>query len=250
MICKYRLILVFYQLLIFLCIKYINFDIMKQLINNDWDEILIKELEKPYISDLFDFLVLERKHYNIFPSESSFFEALKQTPFEKVKVVILGQDPYHQAGQANGLAFSVGPGVRIPPSLRNIFKELQSDIEDFIIPVHGDLHPWAKQGVLLLNTTLTVRENTAGSHQKKGWEELTDLIIKRISDLKMGVVFLLWGKFAQQKVAFIDKKKHYILSTTHPSPLSAHRGFLGSKHFSKTNDLLIKEDKKPIDWNL
>jgi uracil-DNA glycosylase len=223
---------------------------MKQLIHNDWDNILHEEFEKPYISSLFDFLNIERKHHHIFPPESKFFEALKQTPFGKVKIVILGQDPYHQLDQANGLAFSVGPGVRIPPSLRNIYKELHSDIKYFKIPTHGDLHPWAKQGVLLLNTTLSVRENSAGSHQKKGWEELTDQIIKKISDLKSGVVFLLWGKFAQQKIALIDTKKHHILCTTHPSPLSAHRGFLGSKHFSKANELLIQEGKEAVDWKL
>jgi uracil-DNA glycosylase len=223
---------------------------MKQFIDKDWDNILHKELEKPYIKNLIDFLNKEREHHQVFPPESNLFEALKKTPFEKIKVVILGQDPYHQTGQANGLAFSVGPGTRIPPSLRNIYKELHSDIKDFKIPKHGDLSSWAEQGVLLLNTTLSVRENSAGSHQKRGWEELTDEIIRKISDLKTGVVFLLWGKFAQQKIALIDTKKHHILCTSHPSPLSAHRGFLGSKHFSKANELLIKEGKEPIDWKL
>lgn len=223
---------------------------MKQFIDKDWDSILHEEFEKPYFKSLLDFLNTERKHHQVFPPESKLFEALKQTPFEQVKVVILGQDPYHQIGQANGLAFSVPAGIRIPPSLRNIYKELHSDIKDFEIPTHGDLHPWAKQGVLLLNTTLSVRENSAGSHQNKGWEELTDLIIRKISDLKTGIVFLLWGKFAQQKVALIDKQKHYILCTTHPSPFSAHRGFLGSKPFSTTNELLIQEGKEPIDWKL
>lgn len=223
---------------------------MKQFIDKDWDSILYEEFEKPYFKSLLKFLITERKHHQVFPPESKLFEALKQTPFEQVKVVILGQDPYHQIGQANGLAFSVPAGIRIPPSLRNIYKELHSDIKDFEIPTHGDLHPWAKQGVLLLNTTLSVRENSAGSHQNKGWEELTDQIIRKISDLNTGVVFLLWGKFAQQKITLIDKKKHYILCTTHPSPFSAHRGFLGSKHFSKTNQLLIKEGKQPINWKL
>lgn len=239
-----------YQLLIFLWLKYANFDLMRQLIYNDWDEILHEEFEKQYITRLSQFLCSEFEHHRVFPPETNFFEALKKTPFKDVKVVILGQDPYHQFGQANGLAFSVNHGIRIPPSLRNIYKELFSDIEEFKIPTHGDLHPWAEQGVLLLNTTLSVRENNAGSHQKKGWEELTDQIIKNISNLKTGVVFLLWGKFAQQKSALIDPKKHFILTTTHPSPLSAHRGFLGSKHFSKANDLLIKMGKKPINWKL
>lgn len=223
---------------------------MKQFIDKDWDSIIHEELEKPYFDCLLDFLNTERKHHQVFPPESKLFEALKQTPLEQIKVVILGQDPYHQIGQANGLAFSVQAGIRIPPSLRNIYKELCSDIEGFRIPTHGDLHPWAKQGVLLLNTTLSVRENSPGSHQNQGWENLTDQIIRKISDLKTGVVFLLWGKFAQQKIALIDEQKHYILCTTHPSPFSAHRGFLGSKHFSKTNELLIKEGKEPIDWNL
>lgn len=223
---------------------------MKRLIDNDWEEVLHKELEKPYIKSLIDFLIEERNHHLVFPSESNFFEALKKTPFENIKVVILGQDPYHQIGQANGLAFSVGPGTRIPPSLRNIYKELSSDIDDFKIPSHGDLSSWAEQGVLLLNTTLSVRENNAGSHQNRGWEELTDEIIRKISDLKTGVVFLLWGKFAQQKIALIDVKKHHILCTSHPSPFSAYRGFLGSKSFSKTNELLVQEGKDAINWKL
>lgn len=223
---------------------------MRQLIDNDWDEILNDELNKPYVKTLNDFLDIERQHHQVFPSEANLFEALKKTPFETIKVVILGQDPYHQIGQANGLAFSVGPGTRIPPSLRNIYKELNNDIEDFKIPSHGDLSFWAIQGVLLLNTTLSVRENNAGSHQKKGWEELTDEIIKKISDLKTGVVFLLWGKFAQQKTALIDVKKHHVLCSSHPSPFSAHRGFLGSKPFSKTNELLIQDGKEPIIWDL
>lgn len=223
---------------------------MEQFIDKDWDSILHNEFEKPYFKELLDFLSAEHKHHQIFPLKPKLFEALKQTPFDQIKVVILGQDPYHQVGQANGLAFSVPAGIRIPPSLRNIYKELHSDIKGFEIPTHGDLLPWAKQGVLLLNTTLSVRENSAGSHQNKGWEEFTDQIIRKISDLKTGVVFLLWGKFAQKKVALIDKQKHHILCTTHPSPFSAHRGFLGSKPFSKTNELLIKENKEPIDWKL
>ncbi|HLT41498.1 MAG TPA: uracil-DNA glycosylase [Sphingobacteriaceae bacterium] len=223
---------------------------MRQLIDNDWDKVLHEEFDKPYVKTLNDFLLNERKHHQVFPPENNLFDALKKTPFEKIKVIILGQDPYHQVGQANGLAFSVGAGTRIPPSLRNMYKELSSDVKGFEIPLHGDLSSWAEQGVLLLNTTLSVRENNAGSHQKKGWEELTDEIIRKISDLKTGVVFLLWGKFAQQKISLIDIKKHHILCTSHPSPLSAHRGFLGSKTFSKTNELLMQDGKEPIIWQL
>lgn len=223
---------------------------MKALMSKSWAAILHEELEKPYIQQLIDFTEKERVQHAVFPLASQVFEALNHTPFETIKVVILGQDPYHQPGQANGLAFSVGTGTRIPPSLRNMYKELKQDSHDFEIPNHGDLSTWAKQGVLLLNTTLSVRENEAGSHQKRGWEELTDAIIQKISERKSGVVFLLWGKFAQDKMRLIDQTKHHILCTTHPSPLSAYRGFLGSKPFSKTNALLVKDGKKPIDWNL
>lgn len=223
---------------------------MKQVIGNDWDLVLQDEFNKIYFQELTKFVHSERKLFNVYPREDQLFAALKKTPLSNVKVVILGQDPYHQQGQANGLAFSVSAGIPIPPSLRNIYKELRSDINNFQIPKHGNLQGWAEQGVLLLNTTLSVRENNAGSHQKRGWKIFTDEIIKKISDLKNGVVFLLWGKFAQQKEQLIDKQKHHVLYSTHPSPLSAHRGFLGSKHFSKANELLIKEGKKPIDWNL
>lgn len=177
------------------------------------------------------------------------FEALELTPYEKVKVVILGQDPYHGANQAHGLSFSVQPGVKIPPSLNNIYKELQSDLG--IKPVnHGNLVSWAKQGVLLLNTVLTVREGQAYSHRGQGWERLTDTIIEKLNEREQPVVFILWGKPAQEKMKMIDKSKHIILTSSHPSPLSAHRGFLGSKPFSKTNDALLALGEQPIDWQL
>ena len=177
------------------------------------------------------------------------FEALELTPYEKVKVVILGQDPYHGANQAHGLSFPVQPGVKIPPSLNNIYKELQSDLG--IKPVnHGNLVSWAKQGVLLLNTVLTVREGQAYSHRGQGWERLTDTIIEKLNEREQPVVFILWGKPAQEKMKMIDKSKHIILTSSHPSPLSAHRGFLGSKPFSKTNDALLALGEQPIDWQL
>lgn len=223
---------------------------MKPQIDQEWDAILHEEFEKPYIQALFNFLSNERNKHQVFPPESKLFDAFKRTPFDKVKVVIIGQDPYHQLGQANGLAFSVGGDTRIPPSLRNIYKELSTDIDGFRIPTHGDLSHWAEQGVLLLNTTLSVRESSAGSHQKKGWEELTDEIIRKISNTKTGIVFILWGKFAQSKTALIDEIKHHILRSAHPSPLSAYAGFFGSKPFTKTNMLLKKEGKEPIDWTI
>jgi len=177
------------------------------------------------------------------------FNAFNFTTPNNIKVVILGQDPYHAKGQANGLSFSVTNGVKTPPSLRNIFKELQSDL-NHSISSNGSLESWAKQGVLLLNATLTVREKKAGSHQKLGWELFTDSIIKKISDKKEGIIFLLWGAFAQKKLALIDTRKHHVLITTHPSPFSSHRGFLGCKHFSKTNKILLKNNQQPINWKL
>lgn len=223
---------------------------MKELINESWNDILGDELDKNYIQNLSHFLCLERAKQTIFPDNSMLFSALNITPFQNVKVVILGQDPYHKLGQANGLAFSVSQGVSVPPSLRNIYKELENDIDNFIIPTHGDLTPWAEQGVLLLNTTLSVRENQAASHQKQGWEELTNTIIQKISDKKNNIVFILWGKSAQSKSEIINQDKHYIINSAHPSPLSVYRGFWGSKPFSKTNNYLIKHGKKPIDWRI
>ena len=218
-------------------------------INNDWDIILKNEFQKKSFKELIQLITNERKKYTIFPSENNIFTALKLSSFSETKIVIIGQDPYHGRGQAHGLSFSVPNGEKIPPSLKNIFKELQSDLK---IPItqKGNLESWANQGILLLNATLTVQLEKAGSHQNLGWKNFTDAVISKLSSEKNGLVFLLWGAFAQKKSLLIDDKKHTILQTTHPSPLSAYRGFLGCKHFSKTNDLLIKSNQKPINWNL
>ena len=222
---------------------------MKEIIHNSWQDVLADEFEKPYYHSLRDFLKKEYRTQKIHPDMYHIFEALELTPYEKVKVVILGQDPYHGANQAHGLSFSVQPGVKIPPSLNNIYKELQSDLG--IKPVnHGNLVSWAKQGVLLLNTVLTVREGQAYSHRGQGWERLTDTIIEKLNEREQPVVFILWGKPAQEKMKMIDKSKHIILTSSHPSPLSAHRGFFGSKPFSKTNDALLALGEQPIDWQL
>ena len=215
-----------------------------------WKNQLRPEFAKPYMQSLRKFLQQERDAKKlIFPKGSEFFAALNHTPFDKVKVVILGQDPYHGPRQAHGLCFSVRPGVRIPPSLINIYKELKSDLG--IEPAqHGNLEPWAKQGVLLLNATLSVEAGKAGSHQKKGWEPFTDAIIHRLNEEREGLVFVLWGSYAQKKGEFIDARKHFVLKGPHPSPLSAHRGFLGCKHFSKINEYLKSRGFPPIDWRL
>ena len=216
-----------------------------------WLEVLGDEFGKPYMVALKKFLKDEKDAGNkIYPKGADIFNAFNTTPFNEVKVVILGQDPYHGEFQAHGLSFSVQKGITPPPSLKNIYKELVTDIPGFYIPNHGDLTAWAKQGVLLLNASLTVRANTPGSHQKKGWEEFTDHVIKTISDKKEGVVFILWGAFAQAKAELIDKTKHHIIKSPHPSPFSADRGFFGSKPFSKTNEILEKEGKLPIDWQV
>ena len=217
-------------------------------IHPSWKEALEEEFSSPYFSNLREFLVAEKKEHLIFPPGNQIFSAFNHTPFENVKVVIIGQDPYHQKGQANGLCFSVSPGVAKPPSLLNIFKELKDDL-GIPVPVTGNLEPWADQGVLLLNATLTVRQGQAGSHQGKGWETFTDAVIKKVSDKKKGVVFLLWGRFAHTKEELIDKNKHFILKAAHPSPL-ARGAFFGSKHFSKTNELLEKQGFEPIDWRV
>ncbi len=221
----------------------------KPNIHESWYKILHEEFEKEYFSKLKTFLVEEKKHNIIYPPGNQIFAAFDSTPFDQVKVVILGQDPYHGAGQAHGLCFSVNPGIAHPPSLRNILKEIENDL-GIPYPKSGSLIPWAKQGVLLMNATLTVRAHEAGSHQKRGWEQFTDAVIQKLSDQKTNLVFLLWGSFAISKSALIDPKKHHILTTVHPSPLSAHRGFFGSKHFSKTNQLLSKDGLTPIDWRL
>ena len=216
-------------------------------LNNDWIEFLQDELESDSFKLILKKVDLERKRFVIFPKNELVFYAFNKTPLSKVKVVILGQDPYHGKGQANGLCFAVLDGIPHPPSLKNIFKELQTDVGKSI-PVSGNLSSWAKQGVLLLNATLTVRANEAGSHQKRGWEEFTDAVIKQVSEQREQLVFLLWGKFAESKIALIDTKKHQVFTAPHPSPLGAWRGWFGSKHFSKTNEYLKKNHLKEIVW--
>lgn len=218
------------------------------LINESWKSKLNDQFTAPYFLQLKDFLVNEKKQFTIFPPGKQIFAAFDHTSFENVKVVIIGQDPYHGRGQANGLCFSVNAGITKPPSLVNIFKELEVDL-GIPVPKSGNLEPWADQGVLLLNATLTVRENQPASHHGKGWERFTDAVIKTISQQKKGVVFLLWGKFAQTKEELIDKDKHFILKAAHPSPL-ARGAFFGSKHFSKTNELLKQQGLEPIDWRI
>lgn len=221
---------------------------MELVLSESWKQLLKLEFTKDYYKDLIEFVSLEYSKTNCFPPKDLIFSALNCCNFDDLKVVILGQDPYHGLGQANGLCFSVNDGVSFPPSLINIFKELESDL-NIPIAISGNLERWANQGILLLNATLTVREGEAGSHQNKGWEEVTDTIIKKINDEKEGVVFLLWGSYAKKKGAFIDRNKHFVLVSGHPSPLSANRGlWFGNKHFSKTNALLIKSGKKAIDW--
>ena len=217
--------------------------------NNNWDNILKDEFDKQYYLELREFLIKEYKSHLIYPDKYKIFEALKLTDYEDVKIVILGQDPYHGPNQAHGLAFSVSLGVPIPPSLLNIYKELERDI-NFRIPNHGYLVDWSKQGVLLLNTALTVRAGMANSHRGKGWEVFTDQVIRLLSLREKPMVFLLWGKNAAEKEALIDTSKHLVLKAPHPSPLSAHRGFLGCGHFSKANEFLIKNSIAPINWQL
>lgn len=218
-------------------------------IEQSWKEILHDEFEKPYFSELKDFLVKEKSLYHIYPPGPLIFEAFNKTPFDKIKVVLLGQDPYHGPGQAHGLCFSVPDGMPFPPSLQNILTELKNDL-GIGIPFSGNLTKWAERGVLLLNATLTVRANLAGSHQGRGWETFTDTVIKIISEKKEKVVFLLWGKYAQNKKMLIDTGKHFILEAPHPSPLSAYRGFMGCCAFSKTNSLLSSAGIEQVDWKL
>ena len=217
----------------------------------NWNEFLNSELRKPYLVDSLDYIKKEReKGIHIYPEDNDIFNAFKLTDLRDIKVVILGQDPYHGPNQAHGLCFSVLPEIKIPPSLRNIYKELQSDIDKFVIPDHGYLQFWARQGVFLLNTVLTVEEGKAHSHKNLGWETFTDRVIQIINDELSNIVFLLWGTHAQNKCMNIDESKHHILKASHPSPLSAYRGFFGCKHFSKTNDILTKNNKKPINWHI
>lgn len=218
-------------------------------IEPSWKKVLQNEFEAHYFAQLKDILIAERKIYKVFPKGSLIFNAFNTTAFHNVRVVIIGQDPYHGIGQANGLCFSVAPECKIPPSLQNIFKELRDDL-GLPIPNNGDLESWAKQGVLLLNATLTVRENQAGSHQGKGWEVFTDAVIRALSEQREGIVFLLWGKFAQGKLPLIDTHKHFVLQAAHPSPFSAYNGFFGCKHFSKTNAILTQNNLQPINWKL
>ena len=215
-----------------------------------WKKVLEAEFNKPYFLQIVHFLKTEKILGKIiYPPGSQIFNAFEMSPFEKTKLVILGQDPYHGPGQAHGLCFSVPDGVRPPPSLQNIFKELNTDV-GMPIPQTGNLSPWAKQGVLLLNAYLTVLANAPASHSQAGWGEFTDTVIKKLSDLKKNLVFLLWGKFAQEKQSLIDETKHYVLKAAHPSPFSADKGFFGCRHFSKANTYLMKNGMDPIDWKL
>ena len=212
-----------------------------------WDEILAEEMQKDYYQELLAFVQKRREEVSVFPEEKNVFRALELTPFESVKVVILGQDPYHGFGQAHGLSFSVQKGIPLPPSLRNIYKELQEDLGGEL-PTEGDLSHWAKQGVLLLNTVLTVEEGNANSHKGMGWERLTNRLIESLNELNHPVIFILWGKPAQDKEKLITNPNHVILKAPHPSPLSAYRGFFGSKPFSRINDILIQQGQIPIRW--
>jgi uracil-DNA glycosylase len=218
-------------------------------IENSWKAQLADEFNANYFTQLKAFLLAEKQTQRVFPPGNKIFSAFNHTPFEKVKVVILGQDPYHGEGQAHGLSFSVPDGIAKPPSLVNIFKEIHSDL-GLPIPKTGNLEKWANQGVLLLNATLTVRSNLAGSHQKRGWENFTDAAIKKLSDKRENLVFILWGRFAQNKEVLIDASKHLILKSAHPSPLSAYNGFFGCKHFSKTNEYLRSKGIGEIDWKI
>lgn len=216
-------------------------------IESSWKNKLLPAFQTESFLLLKHFLVEEKTQYTIYPPGNKIFSAFNLCPFDNTKVVIIGQDPYHGPNQANGLCFSVSDGITPPPSLKNIFKEINNDIGDEI-PLSGNLEHWAKQGVLMLNATLTVRAKQAGSHQKKGWEEFTDFVIKTLSNEKKGLIFLLWGRFAQNKAELIDSSKHHILTAAHPSPFSAHSGFFGCKHFSKTNAILQQQSKTQIQW--
>jgi uracil-DNA glycosylase len=218
-------------------------------IEESWKEVLASEFAHSYFMELKEFLTEEKAKYTVYPPGSKIFNAFQLTPFNEVKVVILGQDPYHGPGQAHGLCFSVPRGIVPPPSLVNIFKEIEKDM-GIPIPSGGNLEKWARQGVLLLNATLTVRANQPGSHQKRGWEIFTHAVISKLSERRVGIVFLLWGKYAQEKESLIDTNKHYILKAAHPSPFSAYNGFFGCRHFSKTNEILRKHGLEEIDWDL
>lgn len=220
---------------------------MNVQIEESWKEALMPEFSKDYFIRLTDFVRKEYHETTVYPPGKLIFNAFNLSPFDKVKVVIIGQDPYHGPGQAHGLCFSVNDGIQPPPSLVNIFKEINSDLGK-PIPQSGNLTRWAEQGVLLLNATLTVRAHQAGSHQRKGWEEFTDAVIRKLAEEKNNLVFILWGAYAQKKGAFIDRSKHLVLTSVHPSPLSAHSGFFGNHHFSLANDYLVRNGKTAIDW--
>ena len=220
---------------------------MNVKIENSWKEAIADESEKPYFTNLVEFVRKEYASGICYPPGNLIFNAFNHCPFNDVKVVIIGQDPYHEPGQANGLCFSVAEGVRFPPSLENIFKEVQADTGK-PTPANGDLTRWVEQGVLLLNATLTVRAHQAGSHQNKGWEEFTDAAIRALATKRSGIVYMLWGAYAQRKGALIDREKNLVLQSAHPSPLSAYRGFFGNHHFTLANDYLTKQGKTPINW--
>lgn len=221
---------------------------MQVKIDPSWAKHLSGEFEKSYFEELTTFVKDEYKNGKVYPAPKNIFRSFDLCPFDKVKVVILGQDPYHGTGQANGLSFAVDDGTKIPPSLQNIFKEIESDLGKPFVHTSGDLSRWAEQGVLLLNATLTVRAGMAGSHQEKGWEQFTDVVIRALSLERAGLVFILWGNYAKAKGAHIDRTKHLVLLAPHPSPFSAASGFFGCKHFSKANDYLIAHKESPIDW--
>lgn len=218
-------------------------------IPESWNNLLRQEFQCEYFQELKDFLRSEKRRYQIYPPENEMWAAFNTVSFDKVKVVILGQDPYHGPGQANGLSFSVRKSVAVPPSLKNIFKELHNDLS-IPVPSHGDLSKWASQGVFLLNAVLTVRERQPRSHQKQGWEHFTDKVIQLLSEHRHGLIFLLWGRYAQKKQELIDTTDHFVLQAPHPSPYSANKGFFGCRHFSQTNKILREMGSKPIDWQI
>ena len=220
---------------------------MNVRIEDSWKEVLSDEFDKPYFMRLVDFVKREYATGVVYPPGNMIFNAFNLCPFDKVKVVLLGQDPYHEPDQAHGLCFSVNDGVPFPKSLINIFKEIKDDV-GVDVPASGNLTRWAEQGVLLINSTLTVRRGSAGSHQGQGWEEFTDAVIRALNEKRDGLVFILWGSYAQKKASFIDQGRHCVLKSAHPSPLSAYRGFFGCRHFSKTNEYLVNKGESPINW--
>ncbi|KAH9398646.1 hypothetical protein TYRP_018890 [Tyrophagus putrescentiae] len=226
----------------------LSFPALSPNIGHSWFSALKSQFSQPYFKELSDFIVMERKKATVYPPQTEVYSWTRYCEIQQVKVIILGQDPYHGPKQAHGISFSVCKGVPKPPSLVNIFKEIKTEYPEFVIPNHGELIGWAKQGVLMLNASLTVRAGQANSHADRGWDKLTDAVIKHINDNSAGRVFMLWGNFAQKKGAFINNKKHLVLKSVHPSPLSASRGFFGCDHFKKANEYLLKHNNSPIDW--